>query len=86
MSKNTSGTPEEQFIHKEAVRLRKMTDAQLVAFVRKAQTESTATEVSKRADNLPRFIKAIQAGECKGVKGATAYKLTEFAKQKGLLV
>jgi len=70
-------TPEERAVHDEAVRLRKMTDTQLVAAfgaVRDGQD-----------DRLETLIAGIEAGEVKGVKGGTAYKIVEYAKDRGLL-
>lgn len=35
-------------------------------------------------DNLKILLDGLAKGECKGVKGATAYKIAEYAQQKGL--
>lgn len=85
MSKNTTGTPEQQAMHKEAVRLRKMTDEQLVNTFRTAQEGGHAAKERRDTDKVKKLLKLLSDGECKGVKGATAYKITEFAKEKGLL-
>lgn len=47
MSKNTTGTAEEKAIHKEATRLRKMTDVQLV----------TAFKEAKEGNKKPKIIR-----------------------------
>ena len=31
------------------------------------------------------LLSALSDGECKGIKGATAYKITQFATEKGLI-
>lgn len=35
-------------------------------------------------DKVKILLTGLAAGECKGVKGATAYKIAEYAQQKGL--
>lgn len=37
------------------------------------------------ADNVKTLLNALADGECKGVKGATAYKIAQFAQEKGLV-
>lgn len=91
-------TAQELAIHEEAVRLRKMTDKQLVeAFHRAAEEETTvrpstgaqaATEEAEANENtssVEKLLNALADGKCKGIKGATAYKVTEFAKEMGLI-
>ncbi|MCD7891584.1 MAG: hypothetical protein LUG26_07565 [Ruminococcus sp.] len=91
-------TQEELAIHKEAVRLRNMTDSQLVAeFHRAADTETTPTatqrplneekddDVGKDTPDIKRLLNALSEGKCKGVKSATVYKITEFATEMGLI-
>lgn len=91
-------TPEETAIHAEAVRLRKMTDRQLVEeFHRAAEPEMALREpeigqkcVDKASptENTPavqRLLNALSEGKCKGVKGATVYKISQFATEMGLL-
>lgn len=36
-------------------------------------------------DNVKMLLTALADGECKGVKGATAYKIAQFAQEKGLV-
>ena len=58
MSKNTTGTAEEKAIHKEATRLRKMTDVQLVTAFKEAKEGNKKTEdnpVKTLIDGLPRY-------------------------------
>lgn len=31
------------------------------------------------------FLEQLDAGECKGIKSATAYKIAEFAREQGYL-
>lgn len=91
-------TAEELAIHEEAVRLRKMTDKQLVeAFHRAADTEiavrvpDVAQDEPEEADpnentsEVQKLLSALSEGKCKGIKGATVYKITEFATEMGLI-
>lgn len=34
---------------------------------------------------IEKLLSALSDGECKGIKGATAYKITQFATEKGLI-
>lgn len=34
---------------------------------------------------LPQLLEQLDAGECKGIKSATAYKIAEFAREQGYL-
>lgn len=96
--KNCRRPPAEQAIHEEAVRLRKMTDKQLVEQFHRAADSSMAPrgpqapqEPSKKSgqentrSSLEKLLSALSEGKCKGIKGATVYKLTEFASEMGLL-
>lgn len=81
-------TPEEVSIHEEAVRLRKMTDAQLVeAFQNASRTPSCAEtrEAKKDPSSIEKLLEGLANGECKGIKGGLAYKIGEYAKEKGLI-
>lgn len=89
-------TQEEQAIHEEAVRLRKMTDRQLVEEFHRAaepeiRPERTKTEQGDeekekgRSSDVKMLITALADGRCKGIKGATVYKITEFAREMGLI-
>lgn len=91
-------TAEELAIHEEAVRLRKMTDRQLVEEFHRAAEEETTVRTSTEAqaaveeadpnENTPaieKLLNALSEGKCKGIKGATVYKITEFAKEMGLI-
>lgn len=81
-------TPEELAIHEEAVKLRKMTDRQLVMASRGVQRRSPAVSeapAQKDTDGVKKLIEGLSRGDCKGVKGATVYKITEYAEEMGLL-
>lgn len=81
MKRNCRRSEEERRIHEEAVRLRKMTDAQLVAAIDcPVHEDAHATD-----DRLERLLAGLGSGECKGVKGATVYKITEYARERGLI-
>lgn len=96
--KNCRRTPEEQALHREAVRLRNMTDKQLVEqFHRAAEPKMVASvpdtaQVCAEADThgrdtsaVQRLLTALQEGKCKGIKGANAYKVAQFAAEMGLV-
>lgn len=98
MSKKRNRTAEEKAIHEEAVRLRKMTDRQLVeefhraaepevslSSSHKAQNEPEAADPNENTSAIEKLLSALSDGECKGIKGATAYKITQFATEKGLI-
>lgn len=94
MSKKRNRTAEEKAIHEEAVRLRKMTDRQLVEeFHRAAEPEvslspsceAEAADPNENTSAIEKLLSALSDGECKGIKGATAYKITQFATEKGLI-
>lgn len=91
-------TAQEQAIHEEAVRLRKMTDKQLVEKFHRAaepemvpslpdvaQNDRNEAEPNKNTSDVQMLLNALSEGKCKGVKGATVYKITEFATEMGLI-
>ena len=84
-------TAEELAIHEEAVRLRKMTDRQLVEEFhrsRDAETASKGAETSQGENTAPpleTLLHGLSEGKCKGVKGATVYKIQQFAMELGLI-
>ena len=81
-------TPEELEIHEQAVKLRKMTDEQLVTAFRNASAPSSAVseqEVKKGTDGVRKLIEGLSRGDCKGVKGATVYKIQQYAEEMGLI-
>ena len=79
--KNFKMTEEERAIHNQAVKLRKMSDDQLVAIFRAAEERNSSDNVS----GVQKLIDGLSRGECKGVKGATAYKISEYAAEIGLI-
>ena len=98
MSKKRNRTAEEKAIHEEAVRLRKMTDRQLVeefhratepevilSSSHEAQDEPEVADSNENTSAIEKLLSALSDGECKGIKGATAYKITQFATEKGLI-
>lgn len=91
-------TTEELAIHEEAVRLRKMTDRQLVEEFHRAADTEVAVRVPNTAQNgeneadpnentsaVEKLLSALSDGKCKGIKGATAYKIAQFAAEMGLI-
>lgn len=96
--RNCRRTPTEQAIHEEAVRLRKMTDKQLVEqFHRAAEPDMVANPsqnarngseingVGKDTSNVQKLLEALAEGKCKGIKSGFAYKVAQFAAEMGLV-
>ena len=96
--RNCRRTPAEQAIHEEAVRLRRLTDRQLVEqFHRAAEQEMAASVPSVARDGaegdtpigntsaVQALLTALAEGKCKGIKGATAYKVAQYAAEMGLV-
>lgn len=92
-------TKEETSIHEEAVKLRKMTDHQLVTAFRLAgdremplrkqevaQGDTKKTGAKKNTPEVKMLLDAISEGKIKGVGGATSYKIAEYAREMGLIV
>ena len=81
-------TPEELAIHEQAVKLRKMTDEQLVTAFRASSASSPAVlqeEAEKDTGGVKKLIEGLSRGECRGVKGATVYKIQQYAEEMGLI-
>lgn len=93
--RNCRRTEEELNIHKEALRLRKMTDSQLVEAFRNAgevagrtdaaQDVSEENNPTENTTGVQKLLNELAEGKCKGIKGATVYKISEFATELGLL-
>ena len=80
-------TPEEVSIHDEAVKLRKMTDAQLVEKVRSASAAASkmpAAQVSS-TKSVAEFLEAFANANIPGVGKITLKKMNTFAKDNGYL-
>lgn len=85
--RNCRRTPEEVSIHDEAVKLRKMTDAQLVEKVRSASAAASkmpAAQVSL-AKSAAEFLEAFANANIPGVGKITLKKMNTFAKDNGYL-
>lgn len=96
--KNCRRTPAEQAIHEEAVRLRRMTDKQLVEqFHRAAEPEMAASGPSVaqagaeaagpigNTSTVQALLTALAEGKCKGIKSGIAYKVAQLAEEMGLI-
>lgn len=91
-------TTEELAIHEEAVRLRKMTDRQLVETYHRAAEEETAVSPSlvgegamngdtpnENTSDVQKLLNAILDGKCKGMASVAAYKIAQLATEMGLM-
>ena len=90
--------PEEQALHKEAVRLRNMTDRQLVVEFHRSADTGIIISASQRpqesrevggtagdASVVQSLLDALARGECRGIKGGIAHKVAQFAAERGLV-
>lgn len=91
-------TAEEQAIHAEAVRLRRMTDAQLVEQFHRASETGTPVGGSGVPQKCPEaatpigntsavemLLTALSEGKCKGIKSGIAYKVEQLAREMELV-
>ena len=92
--RNCRRTADEVRIHEEAVKLRKMTDAQLVEKVRSAAaTAEKAGESFQELGNaansasaaIEAFIEAFNNAEIPGIGKITKKKIQTFAKENGYI-
>jgi hypothetical protein len=85
--RNCRRTPEEVSIHDEAVKLRKMTDVQLVEKVRSASaTASNVPAVQESSTkSAAEFLEAFANANIPGVGKITLKKMNTFAKDNGYL-
>lgn len=88
--RNCRRTPEEVSIHEEAVKLRKMTDAQLVEKVRSAlnatsNASAAFDELGKTANRTAELLEAFTNANIPGIGKVTVKKLTTFAKENGYI-
>ncbi len=51
----------------------------------KAIEKKADVSKSGKSDKVKILLDGLSKGECKGVKGATAYKIAEYAQKKGLV-
>lgn len=71
-------TDEENRIHEKAVKLRKMTDEQLVGYV-----EDRAEKVKEAGPSIAVFLSEINS--LHGIGAATVSKIKAYAKERGYL-
>ena len=91
-------TAEELAIHEEAVRLRKMTDKQLVTEFHRAGEQETppnapdvlpissdSNEAEENTNGVKKLLEALAEGRCKGIKSGYTYKIAQLAEEMGLI-
>lgn len=94
-TRNCRYTEGEKALHNEAVRVRKMTDQQLTDHMRHIRDEAYASgyqdaeRSSSAADTgtgtVTQLIEELSAGACKGIKSASAFKIEQFARERGYI-
>lgn len=57
----------------------------VVISVGRKYVKTAKQESDIRTSAIEKLLSALSDGECKGIKGATAYKITQFATEKGLI-
>lgn len=84
-------TPEEIAVHDEAIRLRRMSDRQLVEEFHRSKDADRATtpadgqQGDKHRSPVETLLQGLSDGKCKGIGGATAYRVSQFAAELGLI-
>lgn len=78
-------TAEDAALHDEVVRLRKMTDRQLVEEFHRAAEPAEINVRKVKADGVATLLAALEEGRVKGVKSATTYKIATLAREMGLV-
>lgn len=84
--RNCRRTQDENRIHEKAVKMRKMTDAQLVNYVedRVEKARSEGRNEAKKGGNLKSFLEALTSpGVIPGVGSATVDKIKRYAEEGG---
>ena len=84
--RNCRRTIDEAKIHEKAVKLRKMTDEQLVHYVedRVEKARSEGRNEAQKGNCLKEFLEKVSvSGTIPGIGGATAYKLKRYAEEGG---
>lgn len=76
---------EELYIHEQAVKLRKMTDKQLVTAFNNAKSTPQDTAYTNNTGGIQELLNELSEGKCKGIKSGTVRKLTEFCYESGLI-
>lgn len=76
--RNCRRTDEENRIHEKAVKLRKMTDEQLVRYV-----ETQASEPDKSGPDISSFVEELSS--LRGIGAATVSKIKAYAAERGYL-
>lgn len=79
-------TIDEAKIHEKAVKMRKMTDEQLVHYVEDRVEKARSEERNKRGSvkNLKVFFESLGApGVIPGIGPSTVYKIKKYAKENG---
>lgn len=80
-------TTDENKIHEKAVKLRKMTDEQLVHYIedRVEKARSEGKNESRREKSAKDFLETLAPGLIPGVGMTTVDKLIKFAKEGGYI-
>lgn len=82
--RNCRRTPEEIELHRQAVEIRKMTDAQLCQYIVELKGAKTQVCVSSvRQQAVEDFLSGIRPGN--GIGQATRGKLWDYARENGFL-
>lgn len=91
MKRNCRRTEDEKKIHDKAVKMRNMTDEQLVHYVEdreekarsEGRNEAKKEKATVQAKNVGQFLEYISQNPVKGIGCATVSKLMKVAKEHG---
>ena len=75
-------------IHEEAEKIRNMSDDELLETVRRANMPGNDLSLKKPNNDtseVKKLLDGLSRGECRGVKGATVYKIYQYAEETGLI-
>ena len=82
--RNCGRTPEEIELHREAVEIRKMTDAQICRYIAELKGAGTQAHTSSvRRQAVEDYLSSIRPGN--GIGQATRGKLWDYARENGFL-
>lgn len=85
MAKKRNITKEEIAIHKEAVKLRKLNDKELVERCRGAAGAKKAADKDLESKRIKTFVDTLIDGKCAGVGEKTAEKISAYAIAAGFI-
>ena len=75
-------------VHEEAEKIRNLSDEELLEAVKRAnmpEKDLTLKKPNNDTSEVKKLLDGLSRGECRGVKGATVYKIYQYAEETGLI-